>query len=95
MNEDVTRVHCATSLDTRTSGALITLAATPLRLGAASAGVTFDTAFPRAENSLPNLPWRRLRPGRGSAMQSFASCKEIRMCFADDVMGRRLAKVPQ
>jgi hypothetical protein len=56
MNEGVTRVHCATSPDTRASSAPIALAMTPLHFGATSAEVAFDTTFPRGKDSPPNLP---------------------------------------
>jgi hypothetical protein len=48
MNENVTRVHCATLPDIRTSDVLVTFVATLPCLGAASAGVAFGTISPCA-----------------------------------------------
>jgi hypothetical protein len=55
-NQDATGVHCATSLDIRTSGVLMTLAPALLCLGASSAGVAFRTASPCAGSPPPDLP---------------------------------------
>jgi hypothetical protein len=49
-NENVTRVHCATTLETGTSGALMTFGAIHRRLEASCAEITFNTMNFRTES---------------------------------------------
>jgi hypothetical protein len=57
-NGDVTRVHCAATPETGTSGALMTFSAIHHRLGASCVEVTFDVIYLRIESppSDPALP---------------------------------------
>jgi hypothetical protein len=67
-NGDVTRVHCAATLETGTSGALMTFDAIHRNLEASCVEVTFGVIYLCTESPLSDLTLPRPRLGRSSAV---------------------------
>jgi hypothetical protein len=78
-NGDVTRVHCATTLETGTSDALTTLGTIHRCLESSCVEVTFSTIYLRAESppSDPALPWPRL--GQSSTVWPTSPTKNVKV----------------